>query len=50
MFYDVSVYDDVNYFGVEADSPEEAEEIALGWFEERYHATTVKLSSKNDEE
>lgn len=37
MLYNVRVWDEAFYHNIEADSREEAEEIALNWFDERAH-------------
>lgn len=44
MKYSVKVWDEVFYPDVEADSPEQAEQIALEWFDERDHATQIEKS------
>lgn len=44
MYYNVTVKDEAHYFDIKADSPEGAEQIALEWFDERYHATEIEVS------
>lgn len=45
MYYNVTVKDEATYFDIKADSPEEAEQIALDYFDERYHATEIEVSN-----
>lgn len=42
VFYSVEIWDKAFYPCVEADSPEQAEEIAVEWFAERWPATMVQ--------
>lgn len=45
MYYNVTVKDETTYFDIKADSPEEAEQIALDYFDERYHAIEIEESN-----
>lgn len=45
MYYNVTVKDEATYFDIKADSPEEAEQIALDYFDERNHATEIEESN-----
>lgn len=48
MYYNVTVKDETTYFDIKADSPEEAERIALDYFDERYHTTEIEESNAVD--
>lgn len=47
-FYSVEVWDKAFYPVIAADSPEQAEQIALEWFIERNPATKVKVLNCSD--
>lgn len=47
-FYSVEVWDNAYYPCVEADTPEQAEHIALEWFIERNPATKIKVLNCSD--
>ena len=48
-FYHVKVWDSAVYPCIEADSPEQAEQIALEWFSERFVATSIQEIHPNCE-
>lgn len=45
MRYNTTVKDEVTSFDIKADSPKEAEQIALDYFDEKCHTTEIEMSN-----